>query len=86
MIEARIARLQSRARIETHSGVRGVTVPMSIARLQSRARIETSASASARLVSSASPGCKAGRGLKLVGERRAAVCTVHRPAAKPGAD
>ena len=60
-----IARLQSRARIETGRHARVDACRCSIARLQSRARIETPWSALKSPWCSASPGCKAGRGLKL---------------------
>jgi len=82
----RIARPQGRARIET-----GVPQPpgklgLGIARPQGRARIETIVSLAFKEDNKASPGLKAGRGLKLRRSIHASRDAGHRPASRPGAD
>jgi len=57
------------------------------ARPQSRARIETLSAGGQLLYLDASPGLKAGRGLKLhLAECGRALASGLRPASKPGAD
>ena len=62
--QARFARPQGRARIETSPMRCALTCCCSFARPQGRARIETKSSLAKSFINTASPGLKAGRGLK----------------------
>jgi len=57
-----------------------------IARPQGRARIETRLGAEAAKRGAASPGLKAGRGLKRELGEQMGSAHKHRPASRPGAD
>jgi len=57
-----------------------------IARPQGRARIETLQQLLDDGRGGASPGLKAGRGLKRVDQEGSAHAALHRPASRPGAD